>query len=79
VSATFDAGYPCPELVPDPADDSSRVLVVCGGQLIVIVAEEMATCRACGQRWQGLGQIEALGRQVRDHAAADLELGEEAA
>jgi hypothetical protein len=67
VSKVFDTGYGCPELVPAP--DGSRVLVHCGGQLIVVVAQELAVCRACGQRWQGLSQIEALGRQVRDLAA----------
>src|SRR5215217_631756 len=71
-SATFDTGYPCPELIPDPTDDDNRTLVVCGGQLIVVVGEELAVCRACGQRWQGLGQIEALGRQVRALAPDEL-------
>lgn len=68
-SKAFDPGYPCPELVPDP-QHSTGTLMVCGGQLIVVVGEEMAVCRACGQRWQGLAQVEALGRQVRDLAEA---------
>jgi hypothetical protein len=79
VSATFDAGYPCPELLADRLEDDAMGLERCGGQLIVIVAEELATCRACGQRWHGMHQIEALGRQVRDLAAEAADEPAEAA
>jgi hypothetical protein len=60
-SKAFDAGYPCPEIREEDG-------LLCGGQLIVVVGEEMATCRACGTRWQGLHEIERLGRLVRDLA-----------
>jgi len=66
-SAAFDPGSPCPQLVPDLEDP--RSLVVCGGKLIVVVNEELALCRSCGERWQGLGQIEALGRQLQPDLA----------
>jgi len=62
-SAAFDPGSPCPQLVPDTEDP--RALMACGGQLVVVVNEELALCRACGERWQGLHQIEQLGRQLQ--------------